>query len=314
MNILLITGAHGFLGSWIKKIAPQYYPDATILAPEHRELDLSDRQATLDYFSKNKPDFVIHAAAKVGGIGYNRLYPADVFDINTRLAANVLLASSQLKVQKLTNVGSACAYPGEATGDLKEPEFLSGPMHESVEVYGFSKRALLLGGRAYYKQYGLNSITLILTNLYGENDTFDFNRSHVVSALIRRFVEAKRDNAPSVTCWGTGKAIREFLHAEDAAHAILRASLAYNDNQEILNIGTGIGTAIKELTELTAELTGYRGEIKWDASKPDGAMRKVLDISKMKQVLNWEPKISLREGLARTIKWFSENYEQAIKR
>jgi len=311
---LLITGANGFLGSWIKKIAPQYYPDTAILFPTHHELDLTDRAAALEYFSTAKPTFVIHTAAKVGGIGYNRLYPADVFDVNVRLAANILAASAAAKVKKLTNISSACAYPGELSGDLKEQDFLNGPMHESVEVYGFSKRALLLGGRAYYKQYNLPSISVTLTNLYGPGDTFDFDRAHVIAALIRRFVEAKRDNAPLVTCWGTGKAIREFLYAEDAAHAILRASQNYNDCNEIINIGTGIGTTIKELVEFIVEITGYKGDIQWDASKPDGTMRKVLNINKMRQALNWQPTTPLQEGLKHTINWFSENYEEAIKR
>ncbi len=311
---LLITRANGFLGSWIKKVAPQYYPDATILTPTHHELDLTDRTAALAYFSANKPPFVIHTAAKVGGIGYNRLYPADVFDVNVRLAANILAASAAAKVKKLTNISSACAYPGGLSGDLKEQDFLNGPMHESVEVYGFSKRALLLGGRAYYKQYGLLSISVTLTNLYGPGDTFDFDRAHVIAALIRRFVEAKRDNIPSVTCWGTGKAIREFLYAEDAAHAILRASQNYNDYNEIINIGTGIGITIEELVKSIVEITGYKDAIQWDTTKPDGTMRKVLNINKMKQALNWEPTTSLQEGLKRTIDWFSKNYEEAIKR
>lgn len=311
---LLITGADGFLGSWIRKIAPQYYPNAVILAPTHGELDLTERSATLAYFSANKPNLVIHAAAKVGGIDYNRLYPADVFDANLCLTANILAASAAVKVKKLVNIGSACAYPGEASGDLKEQDFLNGPMHSTVEVFGFSKRALFLGGRAYSKQYGLALINPVLTNLYGPGDTFDFDRAHVPSALVRRFVEAAAGNLPSVTCWGTGKAIREFLFVEDAAHAILRASQMYNDSNEILNIGTGIGTSIKELTELIAELAEYHGVIQWDTTKSDGAMRKVLDIRKMEQVLDWEPVVSLREGFKKTIKWFSENYEEAIKR
>jgi len=183
-----------------------------------------------------------------------------------------------------------------------------------VEVYGFSKRALLLGGRAYKKQYGLNSVSLTLTNLYGPGDTFDFTRSHVVSALIRRFVEATRANTPSVICWGTGKAVREFLHAKDAAHAVLKASKIYKDSNETLNIGTGIGTTIKELIDFIVDITGYKGTVEWDTSKPDGAVRKVLDIRKMKKVLDWEPSIPLPEGLRSTIAWFSENYKEAIKR
>ncbi len=311
---LLITGGSGFLGSWVKKNVSQYYPNVTILTPGHGELDLTDRQATFDYFSANKPDFVIHLAAKMGGLEYDRLYPADIFDANVRMVTNVLAASAAAKVKKLINISAACAYPGKTSGYLKEQDFLSGPMHESVEMYGFSKRAMLIGGRAYKKQYNLPSICINLTNLYGPGDTFDFDRAHVVPALIRRFVEAKRNNAPSLTCWGTGKPIREFLYVEDAANALLNASQKYNDSNEIINIGTGIDTTIKELTEIVAELTEYQGAIQWDASKSDGTMRKVLDITKMKKVLNWKSTTPLREGLKRTIDWFSKNYEEAIKR
>lgn len=311
---LLITGGSGFLGSWVKKIVPQYYPNAIIITPSHNELDLTDRKATLDYFSANKPDFVIHLAAKMGGLEYDRLYPADIFDANLHMVTNVFAASAASKARKLINISAACAYPGETSGYLKEQDFLSGPMHESVEMYGFSKRAMLIGGRAYKKQYNLPSICVNLTNLYGPGDTFDFDRAHVVPALIRRFVEAKRDNAPSLTCWGTGKPIREFLYVEDAAHALLLASQKYNDSNEIINIGTGIDTTIKELTEMVAELTEYKGDVQWNTSKSDGTMRKVLDTAKMKKVLDWEPSTPLREGLKRTIDWFEKNYDEAIKR
>jgi len=303
-----------FLGSWVKKKAPEYYPNAIILTPSHSELDLTDRKATLDYFSANKPDFVMHFAAKMGGLEYDRLYPADIFDSNLHMVTNVFAASAAAKVKKLINISAACAYPGESSGYLKEQDFLSGPMHESVEMYGFSKRAMLIGGRAYKKQHTLPSICVNLTNLYGPGDTFNFDRAHVVPALIRRFIEAKRNNAPSVTCWGTGKPIREFLYVEDAAQALLIASQKYNDSNEIINIATGIDTSIKELTELVAELTGYQGIVEWDSSKSDGAMRKVLDTTKMKSVLGWEPTIPLREGLKRTIDWFAQNYDEAIKR
>jgi GDP-L-fucose synthase len=313
---LLVTGANGFLGSRIRALAPRYYPNATILAPTRQELDLTDRAATKDYLSKTKPTIVVHAAAKVGGIHYNELYPAEIFDTNILLTTNILAACAAAKVRKLVNVNSACGYPGEASGNLSEETYLDGPLHRSVEVYGFSKRAQLIGGRAYHKQYGLVTINLALANLYGPGDTFDFEggRAHVVSALIRRFYEATRDSAPSVTCWGTGRAIREFIHVEDTAHAILRASQSFSDCDAVLNVGTGIGTTIKELTELVVELTGYRGSVLWDSSKPDGTMRKVLNIEKMKRALGWEPEISLRDGLMSSIEWFSKNYDEAIKR
>lgn len=311
---ILITGANGFLGSWVKEKTSVHYPEAKIFSPSRQEVDLTDKESTVDYFKRVQPDLVIHTAAKVGGINYNRLYPADVFDANSRMALNVLLASHESGVKKLVNISSACAYPGYDDMDLKESNFLNGPMHESVEVYGFSKRALFLGARAYKKQHGLHSVNLVLTNLYGPRDTYDFDRAHVVSALIRRVAEAKKNNAPSITCWGTGKVIREFMYAEDAAEAILRAAKSYEDFNEPLNVGTGIGTSIKELVEAVVSITGYQGEVLWDTTKPEGTLRKVLDTVKMKKELQWEPPTSLEQGLSKTIKWFEENYEEALKR
>jgi GDP-L-fucose synthase len=297
---ICLTGGSGFLGTNIKEYLRENGIEFS--CPTRAEYDLTRPEDTERMLAKMHPDIILHAAADVGGIGYNRLYPADIFRNNLRMAVNILDAAARHKVAKCVLIGSACAYPGETQGKLKEDEFLNGPMHESVEVYGFSKRALYLGAKAYRKQYGLNSIFLLLTNLYGPHDKFDPSESHVVAALIRKFMEAARDNLPEVVCWGTGKPVREFLYSRDCAEAICLAAEKYN-SPEPLNIGTGVGTTIQELAELLRRATGYKGNIRWDASKPDGAMKKVLDVSRMKLFLGWEPQTSLEDGLRKTIEW-----------
>jgi len=298
---VIVTGGKGFLGSHITDKLRE--SGAKVIALGSRDYNLVELSDTLRMMEDYKPEIVIHAAADVGGIGYNRLYPADIFYNNLKMATNILEASKQAELEKLIIIGSACAYPGEATGVLKEEDFLAGPMHESVEVYGFSKRALYLGAKAYKKQYGLNSIFLVLTNLYGPRDKFDPKESHVVAALIKKFVDAKIEGKKEVVIWGTGSPIREFLYVEDCAEAILLAGEKYSD-VEPLNIGTGIGTSIKDLVYMIKEITEFDGELVWDTSKPDGAMKKVLDVSKMRKVLNWKPPTPLKEGLIKTVEWY----------
>jgi GDP-L-fucose synthase len=304
---ILVTGGSGFLGSWIVEALKNYgIPENQIFVPLHRDYDLTSEESFQRAFDVFHPQIVIHAAAKVGGIGYNVKYPTEIFSSNLKMALNILELCSRNHVEKLTIIGSACMYPGDLSGNFKEEHLLDGPLHPTVEVYGFSKRALLIGARAYKRAKGLNYSFVVPTNLYGPRDTFDYERSHVASALIRKFVNAHQDGIPEVVCWGTGAAVREFLFASDAAEAIVRIT-ALQDYSEPINIGTGIGTSIKELAEMISQLVGYRGTIVWDSSKPDGAMRKVLDIGRMKRVLDWEPKISLEEGLKKTIEWYADN-------
>ena len=302
---VVVTGGKGFLGSHISDKLRE--AGAEVVALGSKDYNLTVLQESLRMMRENRPDVVIHAAADVGGIGYNRLYPADIFYNNLAMTVNILEAARCYPPEKLIIIGSACAYPGEATGKLREEDFLAGPMHESVEVYGLSKRALYIGARAYRKQYGLKSIFLVLTNLYGPRDKFDPEESHVVAALIRKFVEAKRRGRREVVVWGTGRPVREFLYVEDCAEAVLLAGERYDD-PEPLNIGTGIGTTIKELAETIRDIVGFEGEIVWDTTKPDGAMMKVLDVSRMVEKLGWRPKTSLREGLEKTIAWYCENF------
>jgi len=223
------------------------------------------------------------------------------------MAVNVLDASSRYRVEKLVVLGSSCAYPANLMGRFLEKDMLKGPPHPSIAPFGFSKRALFLGAQAYRQQYGLNAIYLALATLYGPGDTFGTNRTHVVSALIERFVTAQRRGEKTVTCWGTGKAKREFLFVQDAAKAIVKA-LEYYNSPEPMNIGTGEATSIKRLAELIKGASSFKGNIVWDRSKPDGALHKVLDTSKMKTALKWMPPTTLEKGLERTIAWYRKQY------
>lgn len=304
---MLITGGAGFLGRHLVRRAEAEGWQVAITRSDAYDLTSLDeaRRALTD----NTPEVVIHAAADVGGIGYNRLYPADIFANNLNMATSVLRACAERET-KVVLVGSACAYPGEADGLMPETAFLDGPMHPSVEVYGFSKRALYLGAKAFRQQYGLRSSFLLLTNLYGPEDKFDPNESHVVAALIRKFAEATARGDAEVVCWGTGTPVREFLYVEECADAILRA--VDLDDPEPVNIGTGVGTSIRELAEALHEISGFRGTVRWDTSMPDGALYKVLDTSRAKDVLGWEPRTTFRDGLARTYEWFVENMLDAV--
>ncbi len=309
---ILLTGGSGFLGRHIK--AALEAKGYKVFAPRSSELNLETREGEENFF-KNAPRFdcLIHSAAYYGGIGINQSEPATIFYKNSLMAVNVFDMARIWGVKKILPIGSACSYPGYQTGDLKEENFWNGPLHDTVEAYGFSKKLQLVAQKAYRKQYGLESNHLVLTNLYGPYDTFAEYRSHVVSALIKKFADAKLEGKPSVTLWGDGSPIREFLYVEDAAEVIALA-VELESDPEPVNVGTGVGTSIKELAETIMEIVEYRGELIWDTSKPNGAARKVLDISKMKEKLNWTPKRSLREGLEKTIKWYMANKAEADKR
>jgi GDP-L-fucose synthase len=222
-------------------------------------------------------------------------------------------AARQHDVEKFVQIGTACSYPGYLENELAEKDLWNGLPHETVVNYGMTKKILAIQALAYKKQYGLNSIHLILTNLYGPRDTFHPDRSHVVAALIRKFVEAKQSGAPEVEVWGTGQPIREFLYVDDCAAAILLAAERYEE-LEPMNIGTGVGTSIRELAESITQVTGYPGAIRWNTSKPDGQMKKILEVSKMRRVLNWQPPTSLRAGLEKTIAWYVANKDEADNR
>ncbi len=305
-----VTGGAGFLGRHLVKRLETF--GARVHVPRQRDYNLVSLDACLRCLLEHPCDLLVHSAAYYGGIGINVSEPAKLYYSNLVMGANLMEAARLARVGKVVNIGTACSYPGYLEGHLKEQDLWGGPCHASVVNYGLTKKMLAVQGEAYKKQYGLDSIHLILTNLYGPGDSYNTERSHVVAALVRKWVEAEIARAPTIEVWGTGKPVREFIYVEDCADAIVLAAENYHDVTMPLNIGTGIGTSIRDLVEAINDVTGYRGKLNWNSDKPDGAMMKVLDVSRMKQVLDgWAPPTSLQEGLTKTIAWYRANKAQA---
>jgi len=309
---ILVTGGNGFLGKTVTTMLKEHMEASgfliRLLTPGKQILDLRDRLSTKGYFKLASPDIVFHIAARVGGLGYIGKDPSAIFLDNLRMTCNVLEMCDKYNVGKVVISGSACAYPPIDGRKMKESEFLSGAMHESVEMYGFSKRALYLGSKAFKN---LDVSFLVLTNLYGPYDKFG-PESHVVAALIKKFADAVKDNKPEIINWGTGKPVREFLFSRDAAEALISAVI-YNAPLGPINIGNGVGTTIRDLSDILTELVKYKGEVIWDETKPDGAMYKVLDVEHAKNILGWNATTSLEEGLRETIEWYKYNWEDGMK-
>jgi GDP-L-fucose synthase len=309
----LVTGGRGFLGRQI--VCGLKRAGHDVATPTSAEYDLTKLDEVIRCFEAIEPDRVIHSAAYYGGLGINAVEPATIYYRNITMGANVFEAARQVDtIGKVIVVGTACSYPGQLENTMREEDFWAGPVHPSVENYGITKKIMSVQGRAYRKQYGLGSIHLVLTNLFGPWDSYNPHRSHVVAALIRKFVEAKQAGAPEVRLWGTGRPIREFLYVEDCAEAIVEAAESYDDSELPLNIGTGIGTSIKELSETIADVTGFAGTLVWESDKPDGQAVKVLDPARARASLAWRPRHSLREGLARTIRWYEAHKAEADAR
>ena len=305
-----VTGGAGFLGRHLVNRLESL--GAEVYVPRRRDYDLTSLEANLRLLLERPCDLLIHAAAYYGGIGINVNEPAKLYYQNLVMGANLMEAARLAGVAKVVNIGTACSYPGYLEGHLAEADLWSGPCHASVVNYGLTKKMLAVQGVAYKRQYDLDSIHLILTNLYGPGDSYNPDRSHVVAALIRKFVEAEIAGAPAVQVWGTGKAVREFIYVEDCADAIVLAAETYNDASVPLNIGTGVGTSIRELAETVHEVSGFRGKIAWDADKPDGAAMKVLDVTRLRSELDgWSAPTSLRDGLAKTIAWYRAHKAEA---
>ncbi len=305
-----VTGGAGFLGQHVVKRLGAF--GAQVYVPRKRDFDFTALDASLRCLLEHPCDVLIHGAAYYGGIGINVSEPGRLYYQNLVMGANLMEAARLAKVSKVVNIGTACSYPGYLEGHLKEDDLWAGPCHASVVNYGLTKKMLAVQAAAYKKQYGLDAIHLILTNLYGPGDSYNPDRSHVVAALIRKWVEAEINKSPQIEVWGTGKPVREFIYVEDCADAIILAAERYGDVAMPLNIGTGIGTSIRELVETINGVTGYRGRLVWNTAKPDGAMMKVLDVSRMKAALEgWTPSTSLREGLEKTIAWYRANKREA---
>ena len=305
-----VTGGAGFLGTHLVKRLRTY--GAEVYVPRKRDYDLTTLDASLRCLLEHPCDLLVHAAAYYGGIGINQSQPATLYYSNLVMGANLMEAARLAQVGKFVAIGTACSYPGYLEGHLKEDDLWAGPCHASVINYGLTKKMMAVQAQAYKRQYGLDSIHLILTNLYGPGDSYNPERSHVVAALVRKWVEADLAGTPEIEVWGTGKPVREFLYVEDCADAIVMAAERYSDAAMPLNLGTGIGTSIRELTETINEVSGYKGRLAWNADKPDGAAMKVLDVDRMKRVLDgWTPPTSLKAGLAKTIAWYRTNKAQA---
>ena len=300
MKKILITGSKGFLGHHVTERLKDKYK---LLTPSRRKLDVSSLTDLNRYIFYHQPDCVIHLAAVCGGIGANQKSPADFFLSNSRMSLNMLSVCNILNIKKLITLGSVCSYPKFTPVPFKEENIWDGYPEETNAPYGIAKKNLLVGCQAFNNQYGSNFIHLIPVNMYGEHDSFDSEKSHVIPALLKKFIEAKEQGRASVDVWGDGSASREFLYAGDCAKAIGLSIDGYNSPDPI-NIGTGKEIKIKDLVLLIKEIVGYEGEINFDTSKPNGQPRRCLDTSKAEKELGFIAETSLREGLEKTYDWY----------
>jgi GDP-L-fucose synthase len=297
---LLVTGGNGFLGRHV--VAELKRRRADVLAPSSSDLDLLDPSAAARFIRGHRPDGVLHLAARVGGIGANRQHPGSFFYVNMAMGLHLIEACRTEQVPKLLVLGTACSYPKFAPVPFREDDLWNGYPEETNAPYGIAKKALLAQLQGYRQEYGLNGIFLIPVNLYGPGDHLDLALNHVIPALIRKFLEARRDRRSHVELWGTGSASREFLHVEDAALGIVEGMERYEDSDPV-NLGTGDEISIHELALLIRELTEFQGELKFNPEYPDGQPRRKLDTSRALKRFGWQARIPLREGLKGTVEW-----------
>jgi GDP-L-fucose synthase len=301
---VLVAGANGMVGSAIvRNLESKGFTN--IIKGTRDDVDFTNQDETERYFCSEEPEYVFLAAAKVGGIMANSNYKADFLTENLQIQTNIIQQSYNFGVKKLLFLGSSCIYPKFAIQPITEDQLMTGALEPTNDAYAIAKIAGIMMCQSYRQQHGFNAISLMPTNLYGFNDNFDLQSSHVLPALIRRFHEAKVSQAPYVECWGDGSPMREFLYVDDLAEAC-RVCMERYDGAEHLNVGTGRDVTIKELTEKIAKVIGYSGEIRWDTSKPNGTPRKVLNVDKIKS-LGWGPTVGLYEGISRSYEWYKEN-------
>ena len=303
----LVTGGAGFLGSHlVERMKEEGVVPAHIRVTRSKTTDLRIWEDCVD--AVQDVDVVIHLAAKVGGIGYNQENPATLFYDNAMMGIQLMEAARLEGVEKFVQVGTVCAYPKYTPVPFKEEDLWNGYPEETNAPYGVAKKMLLVQAQAYRQQYGFNAIYLLPVNLYGPRDNFDPESSHVIPALIKKFVEAKKEGFDTVEVWGTGSASREFLYVDDAARGIVLATERYNKPDPV-NLGSGMEITIRDLVALIGELTGFDGEIVWDATKPDGQPRRCLDVSRAREEFGFEAGMGFREGLQRTIEWYVDNLQ-----
>jgi GDP-L-fucose synthase len=301
---ILLTGGAGFFGTQVvNQLLKKGVAADNIHIPRSKEIDLRIWENCVKVVKDT--DIVIHLAAKVGGIGFNQNFPGQLFYDNAIMGIQIIEAARQAGVEKCVIVGTICAYPKFTPVPFKEDDLWNGYPEETNAPYGLAKKMLLVQSQAYRQEYGFNSVYLLPVNLYGPGDNFDPASSHVIPALIKKFMEAKRDKKPRVEVWGTGLASREFLYVDDAARGIVLATEHYN-KQDPVNLGSGTEISIRDLVNLIQELTGFKGEIHWDTSKPDGQPKRRLDVERAKKEFGFEAHMSFKKGLEKTIHWYQE--------
>lgn len=307
---IYVAGHKGLVGgALLRALARAGYTN--LILRTQQELDLTRQEKVREFFAQEKPEYIFLAAARVGGILANDTFSADFIRDNLLIETNIIENAHKYGAKKLLFLGSSCVYPKLAPQPIKEEYLLTGVLEETNEAYAIAKIAGIIMCQSYTKQYGMRCISVMPTNIYGPGDNFDLETSHVLPAMIRKFDEAKVNNLPEVTLWGTGVPQRELLYVDDLAEACVFLMNNYDD-PAIINIGTGEDLSIKELAEMVKDCVGYRGEIAWDKSRPDGTPRKLLDVSKLK-ALGWAPKVSLKEGIKKTYVWYRENLHELRK-
>jgi len=301
--MILVTGSNGFLGKGVCRLLKSKNIFFEGISRSHGP-DLLNRISVIDYFNQIKPEKVIHCASYIGGIKFGISREAEIFHNNLHMTLNLFEASNLNKIKRIVNPISNCAYPASSTF-FKEDEFWNGPLHDSVMVYGMVRKLSWVGARAYARQYNLDTINLILSNMYGPDDYFDEERSHALGALIMKIVNAKNKRINKVIIWGSGKPVREWLHVDDAAEAMVRA-LDVTSNIDPINIGIGKGISIWELANMIKELVQYEGELVLDKTKPDGAFYKTVDGSRAAKHFGWVPQREFKNGVEETIEWYKQ--------
>lgn len=307
---VMVTGGAGFLGRQVVARLRQAGAD-DIFVPRSAQYDLRTREGILAALNDARPNLIIHLAAVVGGIGANQQNPGSFFYENAIMGIELLEQARRAGVDKIVTTGTICAYPKFTPAPFSEAELWNGYPEETNAPYGLAKKMLLVQSQAYRQQYGMNAVYLMPTNLYGPADNFDLASSHVIPALIRKGLEARAANAPSIPVWGSGAPTREFLYVEDAAEGIVLAAERY-DGAEPVNLGSGEEISIRALAELIVRLTGYRGSLTWEEAKPDGQPRRLLDVSRAAERFGFHARTSLEEGLRRTIAWYQEQGREVV--
>lgn len=309
-NRVLVTGSRGMIGSKVVELLPSwgYHP---ITLPD--QLDLRNLTETLEVFLSISPNYVINCAGFNGGIGFNKSNPAEIYKTNSEIISNVIDCSKLVEVKKLVGIITSCAFPAVAQNPLKESDLHNGPPDPSVECHAYARRVTDIMSRQYHKQYGCNFVNVILNNCYGPCDRFSPQRSKFMAALIKKFCDAKREGVHEVSLWGSGIARRELLYRDDAAVAIITALEEYDDPSVPLNMGCGEDHSIKEYAEIVAATVGYEGQIIWDTSKPEGQLRKLLDVDRMRKLTTFSPVYNIHIGTETTVAWYNKNHHELTR-